>query len=455
MFCNKCGKQIQDNIKFCNYCGAPVVALQPKEEKKVVPIQPMPVQAPVQTAPAVKAKRKKMDKRYLIALCALLVIATLCSVSYYYFQNRKTIINMNNYISIQASGIDEYGKVNWEIDEEKFLKDYGKQIKIDRTKAKESRAHRSALDEIEALDTPVAAILPYVEGSFSKDKNLANGDEITLHLTAADGMEEMQDLLKCKVALNDISWKVEGLSQLQPFDPFEYFTYKLYGVEGDGRLEVFPVEDELVKDQLIFVADKTTGLSDGDQVLVTAELKDQAKFEETHGKRMVNNQKTFQIEGLAVADVTSFSQIGNTKMEELKTYVKDFYYQYAEDDWIFEYDIQDFKYCGYYFKTLKEPNSNRNANELYLVFKPKLAFWELEVDGFEYYYVMKYENLKLDAKGNCVVHKEDGTFGPAELTLKSKINPYTYVRGYETIKDLENYIGVNDNAYNVESEMNK
>lgn len=24
MFCNKCGKQVADNIKFCNYCGSPL-----------------------------------------------------------------------------------------------------------------------------------------------------------------------------------------------------------------------------------------------------------------------------------------------------------------------------------------------------------------------------------------------------------------------------------------------
>ena len=68
---------------------------------------------------------------------------------------------------------------------------------------------------------------------------------------------------------------------------------------------------------------------------------------------------------------------------------------------------------------------------------------------------MKFTNLQLDSKNKVIVNKQAAEFGPQELKLRSKINPYTYVRGYDTIADLEKYINVKDNAYTIVSEMSK
>ena len=482
MFCNKCGKKIADNIKFCNYCGAalpvqvavvpPKEVVQPKPtpapipeppkptpqqvsiQPQPIPVQPQPI--PVQPQPNLEQPKKKKNwmKVPLIILSVLLVIAALGAGGYYYLKSRRTEINLNNYIQIQATGYNEYGTITWKFDEEKFKQDY-QDIKIDKDVVKSDRSYHSVAEQIQTLDTPAIAILNNMSGSFSKDKNLINGEETVLTLSEKDGLEAVLDVLKCKVIHSDITCVVESLKELESFNPFDYFDYSLYGYNGKGTLEVYPIEDEMVKNRLIFEVDKTSGLSDGDQVKVTAKINDAKAFEEEFGKRMSTTEKTYKIDGLAVADVTEFSQIDSATMEDLKKYVDEFYRQYAKDDWIFEYDIKDLKYMGYYFKTIKEPTEGKNSNELYIVYKPKVSFWELEVDGFEYYYVMKFTNLQLDSKDKCIVNKQGADFGRQELKLKSKINPYTYVLGYETIADLEKYINVKDNAYNIVSEMSK
>ena len=64
MFCQKCGKEIEDNIKFCPYCGNQVVTTpQPKQVNYNVPVRQKP--------------EKKKKKKWLIGIIAAVVIIVL------------------------------------------------------------------------------------------------------------------------------------------------------------------------------------------------------------------------------------------------------------------------------------------------------------------------------------------------------------------------------------------
>ena len=65
MFCNKCGKEISDQARFCNYCGAAVNNTQPRQ-----PAQPQAAQQ-AQSTPA--KKKGKVGKTMLTILVALVV----------------------------------------------------------------------------------------------------------------------------------------------------------------------------------------------------------------------------------------------------------------------------------------------------------------------------------------------------------------------------------------------
>ena len=65
MFCNKCGKEISDQARFCNYCGAAVNHTQPQQSA-----QPQAAQQS-QSTPA--KKKGKVGKAMLTILVALVV----------------------------------------------------------------------------------------------------------------------------------------------------------------------------------------------------------------------------------------------------------------------------------------------------------------------------------------------------------------------------------------------
>ena len=75
MFCQKCGKEISDQAKFCNFCGAPVNVAQttaPRQSQQTV-------QQPQQTETTGKSK---WSKRLLSAVIALAVFFLVRTVTY-------------------------------------------------------------------------------------------------------------------------------------------------------------------------------------------------------------------------------------------------------------------------------------------------------------------------------------------------------------------------------------
>ena len=72
MFCEKCGKQIEDNIKFCPYCGEKTASEQTgkAEQTAAAPVQK------TSTAPeaAVKPKKERKPKKKLFALIAVILV---------------------------------------------------------------------------------------------------------------------------------------------------------------------------------------------------------------------------------------------------------------------------------------------------------------------------------------------------------------------------------------------
>ena len=66
MYCKECGKQISDQAKFCNFCGAKVTAAQPAQ----------PAQA-AQTTAQQPAKPKKKSYIGIIIVIILIILAAI------------------------------------------------------------------------------------------------------------------------------------------------------------------------------------------------------------------------------------------------------------------------------------------------------------------------------------------------------------------------------------------
>lgn len=79
MFCNKCGKEISDQAKFCNYCGTPVT-----------PVTPQPQTAAPETKPAPEKKKGSAGKRIMTIVVALVVYFAVRAITENVLTSRNT-----------------------------------------------------------------------------------------------------------------------------------------------------------------------------------------------------------------------------------------------------------------------------------------------------------------------------------------------------------------------------
>ena len=100
MFCTKCGKQINDNAKFCPYCGesfaddsfepAPAAEPQQVDEQAAAPVYTPPVEPQPDfnsfaTEPQLTIKKKGKGKLVIIIVAIVLVLAIAGGAVYYFF----------------------------------------------------------------------------------------------------------------------------------------------------------------------------------------------------------------------------------------------------------------------------------------------------------------------------------------------------------------------------------
>ena len=90
MYCKQCGKQISDQAKFCNFCGAKVTAEQPKPAPQP---QPKPAAA-AQPAQQTEAPKKKKGKVGIIILIIIVALGFLGRYAEDHLQNGGSLSDM-------------------------------------------------------------------------------------------------------------------------------------------------------------------------------------------------------------------------------------------------------------------------------------------------------------------------------------------------------------------------
>lgn len=101
MKCASCGREMDDSLKFCEGCGAPVVKA-PAAAPPPVPPPPPKAQAklppPPPPAPVKKSGKGKCGCIALVALVVLLVLLGLCVAGGVFFWKRGLRDKINQYL---------------------------------------------------------------------------------------------------------------------------------------------------------------------------------------------------------------------------------------------------------------------------------------------------------------------------------------------------------------------
>ncbi len=282
-----------------------------------------------------------------------------------------------------------------------------------------------------------------VEFSLSSNENLKNGDEVTLTIDVDNDVIKDYDF---KLSGGSKTFTVEGLEEIQSFDPFENVAVNFGGMSPNGTATV-NTSDANSDISLNYVLDKESGLKNGDEVTLSIASNSGSDVEEyclSNGKIPTATEKTFTVEGLA-GYATKFEEIPEDTYNKMLSQAEDTI-KASASSWSEGNSIKKIENIGYYFLTPKEGFETSTGNELYCVYKITADITgytdskEADADDAKpkkredvYYTFFNYNNIVLLEDGTCSVDLSSGQM--TSNTVNSKYGqPNWFSFDYYTFK---------------------
>ena len=108
MYCVNCGKQIDGDSRFCAYCGSPVQDPEPPSGGQNAPEGAG--NGRMWTEPRQKKPRKKLSRSQIAVIAVVSSVLIIALAVTLYFVLRPPRIKLNDYVSVDFTGYDGYGK---------------------------------------------------------------------------------------------------------------------------------------------------------------------------------------------------------------------------------------------------------------------------------------------------------------------------------------------------------
>ena len=388
-----------------------------------------------------QAPKKKMSKKMwiLIGCGGALVILLLAVILFLVFRSEK--VNLNDYISFNVSGYDSVGRAEYEFDMEAFLEDYGEKIKL-------TGKAKSGIDWLDELSSALPAaelmISDCVDASLSQTDSLSNGDVITLIWNCDE--ERAKEYYGCRLVYEDIEYEVQGLDQIETFDPFADIELVFSGIAPDGRVELLNHSTDPIVGELYYTVTPSDGLSNGMTVEVSIDDSNMNYWVENYGMVPAETSKEFTVEGLGSYALT-LAEIPADTLDAMKAQSEDAINAYVARDWEEYVILNSATYLGSYMLVPKDLENDGYDIDVYMVYKLQIHEYAPEegVDNtFESYIWIKFENPIVLPDGSGSVDLSDyelcGDRFRRTITWGSGIfneRTLTY-RGYENLDSLFN-----------------
>ena len=339
-------------------------------------------------------------------------------------------VDLNEYVNIEVSGYDSMGQAYVSFDYRAFEEDFGDKIKANISNQGGDAAKMSL--ELQFGEEPYSVMLNYcMDYEVDKTTGLSNGEVVKLVWDCED--ENAKNYFNCTLKHSDIEYTVEGLEEIATFNPFEYVTVDIAGIAPRGSVTITPNYDKMEMQYLSFSADKSGGLSNGDTVVVTANIQGGLdSFIQQFNAIPSPVSMEFPVEGLA-SYVTSTAEIDETTMNAIKQQAEDAYKAF----WVNLEGNMDglhaLNYIGNYFMSRKQGTYADESNQLYMVYKVDCSW-----DGASYphYVYVKFADICVDEAGNCTVDMSDYEIVSEQWHPTGSWMFYYY--GYGTLEELYN-----------------
>lgn len=345
---------------------------------------PQPGQAPQQAYAAQAAPaKKKGGAGKVIAILAVLILAAAIAGGVYAYMKMQSTINLNDYVEVTFNGYDGYGSASVRVDWSAVEDDYGDEISYT---SKAKKEYGVLLN----LATPTDVLRDYVSVSAEGDNgSFSNGDEVSC--TWEIDEDEMADYLDCNIKYSDFTITVDGLKEVETFDPFENLTVTFDGTAPLGTVDWSYSGDIFSGYDFSCVYE---GLSNGDVVTITLIRNNPEYYAQNYGKIPSVTQKEYTVEGLA-SYLTDLAEISDAGFAELQNHAESAIAEYT-NQWSENVTLEEVEYIGEYLAV------DGLSNEIGLVYALTASIQESEkyspISTTCYYYVGFYS----------VVVSEDG-----------------------------------------------
>ena len=198
-----------------------------------------------------------------------------------FFVTRPLNIKPNDYLKLEFSGYEGYGKVKVSFDTTKFKTDYHDKIKLKQQNVGNASTGNEQLDElIKSLAGSGSTNVDYAArlgSSLNSSKNLEgvegvdlnklkNGDKVSVTWDESS-LGYLEKIYGIKIERNPHVVAVSGLQTVSEINPFDFLTVVPSGADKAGKITL-----ESSNPDIKFTASKTSGLSNGDKVKVTARM---------------------------------------------------------------------------------------------------------------------------------------------------------------------------------------
>ena len=326
MVCKKCGKEIFNGDLFCENCGEKVTTNSTNESAKPSAVNNL-------------LNKMKTDKKTRHICFAVLggIVALIIAIAI--IASAGNTVKLTDYMTAEVIGIDGYGTVKFDIDEEKLYKDVFGEAPAD---TYENFAKMLQYEEkCESLMDCITVLEVENNGKFS------NNDTAVIEITFENDGNKFGKTIKG----GTFKYNISGLEKGEVIDPFseEYVTITFAGANGFGVGEVEKVFDERWIYGTTYTFNKSEKLSNGDKMIVTAEINDsyEAYLEELLKEGKVIEKTTTK--EIIVSGLTVFAnsdEIDSTLIKEATDLVLN---EYKESNDSGE-KREDLKVVGVYFK---------------------------------------------------------------------------------------------------------
>lgn len=415
MLCTHCGKEIQNGITFCPYCGSAVN--NAKENTKM---------------------KKRNPAKVLVPIAAVAVVAA----GGWAFANRTPTIDVSKYMTLSADGYNTVGKLNIDFDTEKLEKDYGKQIT---TRFKKQM--KNLKDDTFGLSSLTASLYDGYEadlfaetcatGSADKTKNLSNGDVVTY--TWDDNSDEAEEAFGVKVKYTDITYTVSGLASVNTFDAFDGVDVEFSGISPDGRATVNSLPTAAEAQGLYYTLDENSGLSNGDTVTLTVHSNrdDFSDCIDKYGAMPQATEKTFTVEGLNEY-VTSADTLSDSVLVSLQNQAEDVFKSYAAQRFSNGQTFKGMTYLGNYILTPKNKDSWGDKDRIVLAYQVTVHHdytselnTTYDADDSFFWYIT-FNNVSKDANSNIASGLNDYDTPTTFVKIDSGVQKYSFSSSTKT-----------------------